>query len=881
MGGISLETFRAFAADAAIGDRASVAVGDEGKTTLSTSRLNAREITKQEIAADNFYVRGQLLSAVRDALGEANGYFQKLQKELLPVSSKTGQIDVKAACKELKARDIRAVLNGMAAAKNLKKDFEERITQDFTQIRGGRISARNLELVRGILNKEFELQMATCPRLNLEKLTGRGSLYEILRSHCRQRLSNRIFVNAFALPARQVKPYLKACESLHPQINNEDDVESDSSANFANRLFVLADRLENLTDFSPYKLFKLCYPELKWPTELSKGLTKLNLQNYQTLSDSLSATVMNMAKGNGAMAQDRDSNFDMEVRSEFCCPGLLDIGLSVPEVVSLVQGEKQLGVDLFSPCVMLSGSGNMEKDDVKEAFDQVVLDLPRLQPTVHIKQPNSEELWTMSPAATIVGHKCEKSAQNELRERVENLCGKNASETMKANIFLFMSQAGLNGEQLFTSLNGLQNSDVASGYTFYLSAEKDGSVVVSRTIGQSPHYYAIDVTIRFRPDGSQELVGKPELKFDSEMTADKLAEERARMIANAKERADKNVVKAYFDASVEGCFAQKLADLKDWVSEAELSDVKMVLRNTFEEVVSGDKDFCARFAAADEPAQARMFFEVVNNYKKMAELKMTAKAIEFKLMHDAEHEIMQEVGNMGFSFDEDITVNVDKMRLKLQSDTADYFEELRGQKQKVDWEHMPDNVLQRMEDDVLQRMTDVKNKYVANRKAVLEFLKLHEDIGFCKPDLKKFPLIPRLRTRLVKKAVGQGVTEVTLDDLKNGLEFGLDLNLPPSDWWYDNKTFMDVCDLVVDYFNTRKSQQEVSDEASTIGIMLDTVFAFQVWESLNLVNGIDDRINSDDVRNWMQEKIEPGQEYINAVLINHLREYAVAVERND
>ena len=506
---ISLETFRAFAGQG-LSARTKVNLGDEAKTTLSATRyaggrpLAARTIVAQEEAQDNIYVRSQLLSAVRDALGgEGDAYFRQLEAKLLGISEATPQADAALAAKPLALRDVRAALEGLdarLAQKRVAADFAARVDADFG---AAGLSPRSLEVVRSVLLPQMQLAQAANPRVALAALTGPGSAFAALMAFVTgPSASMRIPLLAQALPPREAAPFLRACALIAPRPPQGVDV----------RLHAVADRLASLKAFTPENVFKLAYPGAAWPKGLAKGVPLSEAARKALVDDGANRGVL--AALRKACKADDAAQMQAAFRRLCSLAQMLDHGMRVDDALKVLDAPAAFQADMLPPMATLAG---VQKPafGVAEAFEQSVKDIGRCQISVSIER--RPQAWQLSSAARLDGHPFQEMALQDYRAQVEALCGPQASESMKANIFLFISQNGQALDGFFNQTLGL-GSDACANCHYRLSAQRDGSVVVSRE-AEGPQRYNVLASIRFFPDGRQRLERPLKVRIHPEVPA--------------------------------------------------------------------------------------------------------------------------------------------------------------------------------------------------------------------------------------------------------------------------------------------------------------------------------------------------------------------------
>lgn len=745
---IELQTFRAFVAGD-IGNGKTVTVGSADKTQLAQTRytgdrpLASRAIAQVETSQDNIYVRSQLLSVVRDALGgEDDAYFSQLQEKLLGISASAPQADLKTASKELTVRDVRAVLAGLdarLAQKAVKNFFDQQVTASFSALHDRKFSPRNLELVRGILQKEYDRVVAENPRVDLGTLTGPGSLYALLLDRCRRSTGNNsILLATHSLPPERAKAFLRACSVLVPTTLGH---------GFDMRLLSLGDQLEKITDFSPAGLLKLLYPEAKFPSgHIPKNAVVLDEQQHSTLMHDLQDAVS--ADIRTRIDTSRDLNEQRRLVGRLTTLTLLfDLGLSISEIREVAQDPTRFNPAHLPAAAFLVGVQGIDRG-LDAAFEQTVMDLTRCPCTVSIPQPNGRP-WTLPAASMIANHPFAAIAQAQLRTAVEAFCGPRASESMKANIFLFMSQSA---QSLDGICNGLMNTDrpaATKGYHYAFASEPDGSVVVTRS-AQGPHTFEIGLSIRFRPDGSQELAAPVSLKLNPDVTTQDMEYEETRVLNMNRQRAD-----AEMDAYLEQHLYTPMKALLDGeIAEIQrqypaVQDGRRMLemraRNILSIAVKEDAALCARFLEQTPEGRAASLPEIKARYLDKMVKNMTAYALQKQMLAEAETALRQAAGEGT----ERLSVDLGDLQSKIGY--------IKHDEMSID--------------EMRTRFQEVKERFVARRMAAIAYVRNLQGVG----DAFRATLLEEVLTR----------PRVGVEGLQIAMELARGVNLPSATWKHD------------------------------------------------------------------------------------------------
>lgn len=769
---IELQTFRAFVAGD-IGNRKTVTVGSADKTQLAQTRytdgrpLASRAIAQVETSQDNIYVRSQLLSAVRKALGgEDDAYFSQLQEKLLGISAAAPQADLKTASKELTVRDVRAALDGLdarLAQKAVKNCFDLQVTESFSALHDGKFSPRNLELVRGLLQKEYDRVVAKNPQVDLGTLTGPGSLYALLLDRCHLSTSNSILLATHALPPERAKAFLRACAVLVPM---------PKGSGFDKRLLSLGDRLEKITDFSPAGLLKLLYPEAKFPSgHIPKNVAELDVQQHNMLMQDLYDTVSPDINARFATALDPN-----EQRRQFglinAVPMLFELGLSITEIREIMQDPTRLNPANFPASAFLMGVQGIN-GGLEESFKQMVKDLPRCPCTVSIPQPDGRP-WTLPAASMIDKHPFAAIAQAQFRTAVEAFCGPRASESMKANIFQFMAQGAQFFDGICNKLMGLTGG--TTGYHYAFASEPDGSVVVTRSV-QWPHTFEIGLSIRFRPDGSQELTAPVSLRLNPNVTTQDMENEETRVLDQNKRRAD-DELNAYLEqhlyTPMKALLDGEIAEIQQQypVVQNGRGMLEMRARNTLSIAVQKDTALRAHFLEQTPEDQRASLPGIKEKYLDKMVMNMTAYALQKQMLAEAETALRQAAGTESLSVD------------------------LRDLQSKIGYVTLEGMSM----DEMRNRFQEIKESFVAGRTAAIAYVQNLQGVG----DAFRATLLEEVVTR----------PRVGVEGLQIALELAQGLNLPPATRKHDPDSAKQTCYSIARTIKDRFASLDGEDYAA-------------------------------------------------------------------
>ena len=772
---IELQTFRAFVAGD-IGNRKTVTVGSADKTQLAQTRytdgrpLASRAIAQVETSQDNIYVRSQLLSAVRKALGgEDDAYFSQLQEKLLGISAAAPQADLKTASKELTVRDVRAALDGLdarLAQKAVKNCFDQQVTESFSALHDSKFSPRNLELVRGLLQKEYDRVVAKNPQVDLGTLTGPGSLYALLLDRCHLSTSNSILLATHALPPERAKAFLRACAVLVPM---------PKGSGFDKRLLSLGDRLEKITDFSPAGLLKLLYPEAKFPSgHIPKNVAELDVQQHNMLMRDLYDTVSPDINARFATALDPN-----EQRRQFglltALPMLFELGLSITEIREIMQDPTRLNPANFPASAFLMGVQGIN-GGLEESFEQMVKDLPRCPCTVSIPQPDGRP-WTLPAASMIDKHPFAAIAQAQFRTAVEAFCGPRASESMKANIFQFMAQGAHFLDGICNALMNTGRTGVGTkGYHYAFASEPDGSVVVTRSV-QWPHTFEIGLSIRFRPDGSQELAAPVSLRLNPNVTTQDMENEETRVLDQNKRRAD-DELNAYLEqhlyTPMKALLDGEIAEIQQQypVVQNGRGMLEMRARNTLSIAVQKDTALRAHFLEQTPEDQRASLPGIKEKYLDKMVMNMTAYALQKQMLAEAETALRQAAGTESLSVD------------------------LRDLQSKIGYVTLEGMSM----DEMRNRFQEIKESFVAGRTAAIAYVQNLQGVG----DAFRATLLEEVVTR----------PRVGVEGLQIALELAQGLNLPPATRKHDPDSAKQTCYSIARTIKDRFASLDGEDYAA-------------------------------------------------------------------
>ena len=533
---ITLDTFRMIAATD-MGDSKTVHIGDAAKTTLASTRyagdrpLASREIAVLETAQDNIYIRSQLLSSLRDALGgEDNDYFRTVQERLFGIRGDAGQADMALASKPLTQREVREVLTGLddiQISQRTRTAFDQAFTQAFTTAKGGKqISTRAQEVIRQIVLPSVEARLAANPRITLAELTGPDTTFGLLQDLiAHQANPMRRLIAASTLHEPATRAFLQACKLIVADMPNGLD----------HRLLAVADKLSTLKerDFTPAKIFKLACPDVRWPAEIPTSTLELSQTERYTLTTALMGDVLENVKREFAEATDPVAQARASTRFSACAL-MFDLGMKSEDVARVLADPTSFRGEMVPRGGYVVGEMDIERG-LDIAFGQFCADLDRIQAKVFVNAPGSG-MW-MAPAATrVTNHPARQLALNELRTKIESLCGPGASEAMKTNVFLAMTQNAQPTDGILTSL--LDGKAVGNQlYTFSLLRNDDGSVTVRRSM-EAPSRSAVNMAVRIHPDGTQELQEAPKAVFRLDLTTAQVQTAQTADLQKAQAEAD-------------------------------------------------------------------------------------------------------------------------------------------------------------------------------------------------------------------------------------------------------------------------------------------------------------------------------------------------------
>ncbi len=565
---ISLDTFRNFAALQNLGDGKNVFVSGEDKTGLAARRdVGDRSLSSRDVklaqAQDNIYVRSQLLSAVRDALGgEGDCVFRNLQARLFGITAAHPGADAEIAAKPLTMREVRAALGAVdirLQQREVAQQFNARIDAAFAS---PKVSAANRELFRSVLAKVLTDAQTAVHDVSVETLTGPGSAFAFLKGLVDGGHSSSVAVKtailAQSLPAKQALPFLKACALFGPAAE---------TCGLSLRLHAAMDRIAALPakTFTPANLFKIACPTCTWPREIDKNVAALT-----TSAQKRALTT----------AMDRNVPTEMFARApqnpEWADRGtavsaMLNLGMTVEDAQRVLEDPKAFTAEMLPPAALFSGDIGAGKT-VDSAFGQMMKDLVRDNAKVEIKGDNGD--WTASAAVSLRHHPLHEIAAEELRGKLDALFGPNATDVQKANVMLFMSQNAQVIDGVFTSLLGLSDGTPASGIKYVVNAEPDGSVVVQRGGCFEHNRFTFEVGVRFCPDGSQRLESLPMVQVHEEVAAEavnrQVETQQRELNANAnREFAD--FVQRHCGLDLVAFFEKEIADIQATYADVNLT----------------------------------------------------------------------------------------------------------------------------------------------------------------------------------------------------------------------------------------------------------------------------------------------------------------------
>ncbi len=608
---ISLETFRNFAALSNLGDGKNVFVSGEDKTGLAARRdVGDRSLSSRDVklaqAQDNIYVRSQLLSAVRDALGgEGDCVFRNLQARLFGITAAHPGADAEIAAKPLTMREVRAALGAVdirLQQREVAQQFNARIDAAFAS---PKVSAANRELFRSVLAKVLTDAQTAVHDVSVETLTGPGSAFAFLKGLVDGGHSSSVAVKtailAQSLPAKQALPFLKACALFGPAAE---------TCGLSLRLHAAMDRIAALPakTFTPANLFKIACPTCTWPREIDKNVAALT-----TSAQKRALTT----------AMDRNVPTEMFARApqnpEWADRGtavsaMLNLGMTVEDAQRVLEDPKAFTAEMLPPAALFSGDIGAGKT-VDSAFGQMMKDLVRDNAKVEIKGDNGD--WTASAAVSLRHHPLHEIAAEELRGKLDALFGPNATDVQKANVMLFMSQNAHMIDAAFTGPLGLGNGS-ASGVKYVVNAEPDGSVVVQRRGDFERNRFTFEVGMRFFPDGSQRLETPPRARVRLDVSVEEVNQQRAaqerNLNANAKLELSSFIQRNYGQDFTALC-ASDIAN-----AQAAFTDVDLPEKQYTQRVIN---ELCAYLTAPENAEEAKEFLALAPEARaaKLAALK--------------------------------------------------------------------------------------------------------------------------------------------------------------------------------------------------------------------------------------------------------------------
>ena len=540
---ITLDTFRRFAAMQGLGDNKCVFASGADKSALSTkSDAGSRPIDARDVklaqAQDNVYVRSQLLSAVRDALGgEGDELFTRLRTLLLGVTADHPGVDAEFASKPLTMREVR-----IAIYRLLPKQFDAKIDEAF---KSPGVTAGNRELFRSVLTKVLFAERNADRFVSLETLTGEGSVFKFLADLAKNTSSGealRLAIMAQSLPLEKVLPFLKACSAFGSMAG---------TFSLDARLHAAMDTIAALPakKFMPCNLFKIAYPSCKWPSEIPRDVKRIATGEQRTALRS---------------AIDYASMFSSRSACEIAvASGTLGHGMTPEDAKRVLEDPTAFKAEMLPPASLFSGDISAAKG-VDGAFSQMMNDLVRDNAMVEIRSKN-DTTWTAPPATTLKDHPMHGHAAGELREKLESLFGPNATDVQKSNVMLFMSQNAHMLDSAFSGPLGLGDGKSARGVKYVVNAEPDGSVVVSRSSCFERNRFMVEVGMRFLPDGSQSVVTPPKVSIRKDVSVDEVMQQRTAQVDNLNANANReflDFVQTYCGKTLVSFFEKEIADMQ-------------------------------------------------------------------------------------------------------------------------------------------------------------------------------------------------------------------------------------------------------------------------------------------------------------------------------
>ncbi len=762
---ISLDTFRNFAALQNLGDGKNVFVSGEDKTGLAARRdVGDRSLSSRDVklaqAQDNIYVRSQLLSAVRDALGgEGDSVFRNLQARLFGISGDHPGADVEIASKPLTMREVRAALGAVdirLQQREVAQQFNARIDAAFAS---PKVSAANRELFRSVLAKVLTDAQTAVHDVSVETLTGKGSVFAFLQGLANGHGSSaavKLAILAQGLPAKQALPFLKACALFGPAAE---------TCGLSLRLHAAMDRIAALPakTFTPANLFKVACPTCAWPREIDKNVAAITTFAQQAalstaMDRDLPREMIAKAIGNPALA-----NRGTAVGA------MLNLGMTLEDAQRVLEDPTSFKAEMLPPAALFSGDVGAEKT-VDSAFGQMMKDLVRDNAKVEIKGDNGD--WTASAAVSLRHHPLHEIAAEELRGKLDALFGPNATDVQKANVMLFMSQNAHMIDAAFTGPLGLGNGS-ASGVKYVVNAEPDGSVVVQRRGDFERNRFTFEVGMRFFPDGSQRLETPPRARVRLDVSVEEVNQQRAaqerNLDANAKLELSSFIQRNYGQDFTALC-ASDIAN-----AQAAFTDVDLPEKQYTQRVIN---ELCAYLTAPENAEEAKEFLALAPEARaaKLAALKTRLQSrVEVSLAAlvngrkaeiDAAAQIRTAAGNPGGAHEVDLA-------------------HLREKISYCAWDETTTPA------DVAAKIGQLRDAYVAQRTAVFAAV-------------RKLPESEAFRTALLLDSMERA--HAKRDDVLFAVELARQLPVPAKDAVLDRdgvrRALMDIGTAIASVFMT-------------------------------------------------------------------------------
>ncbi len=644
---ITFDTFRNFAAQANVRNSKDIFISGADKSGLATRRdagnraLAARDVRLAQ-TQDNVYLRGQLLAAVRNALGgENNNVFRNLQKMLFGITAENPAVNMEIASKPLKMRDVRVALQSVEirlAQREVEAQLNARIDATFAS---PEISARNRDLIRGVLTKAMVAAQNADHFVSVETLTGPGSVFDMIKDLAKKPTGlMRTVLLAQSLPGAQIGTFLKARAQFGGCAMNY---------GIDRRLHAAMDQIATLPakKFTPYNLFKIAFPTCTWPRELPKNGpitgTAADVAAFENaISKGQLGALMGQIDGTDPEAGVRVGGMISTINV------MLDLGATVEDALRVLHDPTAFSIDMLAPGALRVGDLS-PKAGVDTAFEQMMKDVVRGLPEIEIK--GAEGTWRAPAAVTQANHPLYASAAQELRAKIDAVCGPNATDMMKSNVYLCMSQNAQAIDGAFNQTLGL-GATGAFGIKYTVSADPDGSVVVKRSASDR-NRYEISSAIRFFPDGSQRVEKQPEVRIRKDVSVEEVTARRTarmEMLAGTAKTNFRNFVQSNYSAGFVALFADEIAAFQKTYEDAKIpkEDYELRVGNVL----------CTYLA---EPANAKLAKEILAmtpeaRAAKLAELKpvltnrvnvqVAGLALGVRAEHQAEEKIRKIVDTL-------------------------------------------------------------------------------------------------------------------------------------------------------------------------------------------------------------------------------------------